>query len=156
MPSDPADRAHVVIRPPLLLLLCLLAGLGLHAAFPLPLVPAALAAPVGAALLAASLALFVWAVRTMLAVGEKLPTHEPTHQIVRAGPYGWTRNPIYLSFCGLLLGIAVWVNAIAVLAATVVCCLVLNKGVIEREEHYLESKFGPAYTTYKNAVRRWL
>jgi protein-S-isoprenylcysteine O-methyltransferase Ste14 len=156
MPSDAADRAHVLIRPPLLLLSCLLAGLGLHAAFPLPIVPDALAALLGAPLVGASLALFAWAVRTMTAAGEKLPTHEPTEKIVRAGPYTRTRNPIYLSFCALQLGIALWVNAAAVLATTVICFLVLQKGVIEREEHYLETKFGPTYTTYKSSVRRWL
>ena len=34
--------------------------------------------------------------------------------------------------------------------------LVMNRGVIEREERYLERKFGQAYTSYKARVRRWL
>jgi protein-S-isoprenylcysteine O-methyltransferase Ste14 len=32
----------------------------------------------------------------------------------------------------------------------------MNKGVIEREERYLENRFGNLYTVYKSRVRRWL
>jgi len=150
------DRARVMIRPPILLLLCLLAGLGGHAVIPLAFVPEALAVPVGAALVVASIGLFVWAVRTMLGAGQSLPTHEPTTAIVRAGPYGRGRNPIYLAFCGLQLGIAVWVNGVALLASAVVCFWVLQKGVVEREEAYLTAKFGEPYRAYQREVRRWL
>jgi len=34
--------------------------------------------------------------------------------------------------------------------------LVLQKGVIEREEAYLEQKFGSKYLRYKAKVRRWI
>jgi protein-S-isoprenylcysteine O-methyltransferase Ste14 len=33
---------------------------------------------------------------------------------------------------------------------------VINTGVIAREEHYLERKFGHAYRAYKARVRRWV
>jgi protein-S-isoprenylcysteine O-methyltransferase Ste14 len=34
--------------------------------------------------------------------------------------------------------------------------VVLAKGVIGREERYLEAKFGETYRNYKSRVRRWL
>ncbi len=34
--------------------------------------------------------------------------------------------------------------------------LLINRGVIDREERYLEHKFGELYVNYKNRVRRWL
>jgi len=33
--------------------------------------------------------------------------------------------------------------------------IVMERGVIEREERYLEKKFGDAYLAYKSRVRRW-
>jgi protein-S-isoprenylcysteine O-methyltransferase Ste14 len=37
-----------------------------------------------------------------------------------------------------------------------VCNCVLQKGVIDREEAYLEQKFGDKYLRYKIKVRRWI
>jgi protein-S-isoprenylcysteine O-methyltransferase Ste14 len=34
--------------------------------------------------------------------------------------------------------------------------LFMSRGVIAREERYLEHKFGAAYQDYKSRVRRWL
>jgi protein-S-isoprenylcysteine O-methyltransferase Ste14 len=34
--------------------------------------------------------------------------------------------------------------------------LLLNYGVINREERYLERKFGGEYEAYRGRVRRWL
>ena len=33
---------------------------------------------------------------------------------------------------------------------------VMQRGVIEREERYLERKFGEEYLGYKGRVRRWI
>ena len=46
---------------------------------------------------------------------------------------------------------ALW--AILLLPATL---LVIQRGVIEREERYLERKFGEEYLSYKGRVRRWI
>jgi len=34
--------------------------------------------------------------------------------------------------------------------------VVLQRGVVEREEWYLERKFGEKYMGYRNRVRRWI
>jgi len=33
---------------------------------------------------------------------------------------------------------------------------IINYGVIQREEHYLEVTFGERYRAYKQKVRRWI
>jgi protein-S-isoprenylcysteine O-methyltransferase Ste14 len=37
-----------------------------------------------------------------------------------------------------------------------VALLIINRGVIDREEQYLERKFGRQYLSYKESVRRWI
>jgi protein-S-isoprenylcysteine O-methyltransferase Ste14 len=76
--------------------------------------------------------------------------------IVRTGPYRFSRNPIYLAFSLLQLGIAIWVNSVWLLATLVGAVALIHSIVIQREEHYLERKFGAGYLDYKASVRRWL
>jgi protein-S-isoprenylcysteine O-methyltransferase Ste14 len=37
-----------------------------------------------------------------------------------------------------------------------VAVAVIDRGVIVREERYLEARFGTRYTDYKRRVRRWI
>ena len=82
--------------------------------------------------------------------------HKPTTAIVRSGPYQWSRNPIYLAFSILQLGIACWLNNLWVLVTLGAAWGLMTWVVIPREEHYLERKFGADYLQYKAKVRRWL
>ena len=65
--------------------------------------------------------------------------------IVRTGPYGFSRNPIYLAFSLLQLGIAIWVNSLWLLATLVGAVALIHCIVIPREEQCLErTGRGPA------------
>src|SRR5262245_1512900 len=151
------DNANVVIRPPIALALAIAAGLAGAWLYPLPFVPAAIPAPwVGAALLAAAFALAAWAVATMRHAGTRFETTEPTTRIVAAGPYRYTRNPIYSGMFLLLIGLAIGFDSLWLLVALVGFYFVIRYGVVAREEAYLERKFGSAYLDYKARVRRWL
>jgi APA family basic amino acid/polyamine antiporter len=155
--SSPAnDTAGVLIRPPLLYLCSLLAGGALEWLVPLPVFPAWTESPLGPVLIAVALVLFVLAVREFARARTPIPTNEPTQAIVRSGPYRVSRNPIYLAFTLLHLGIALWVNGGWLLAALVATTAILRFGVIAREERYLERRFGDAYLDYKRSVRRWI
>jgi len=101
------------------------------------------------------MALFVSSAGKFRAAGTAVPANKPTTAIVRTGPYRFSRNPIYLAFSLLQLGIAIWVNSLWLLA-TLAVALALIHVVIAREERYLERKFGAEYLAYKASVRRWL
>ncbi len=73
-----------------------------------------------------------------------------------SGPYRFTRNPIYLGMTIIFTGIAIAADSIWVLALLVPVLVIMNIGVIMREERYLEGKFGEDYRQYKASVRRWL
>jgi protein-S-isoprenylcysteine O-methyltransferase Ste14 len=145
-----------LIRPPLIYLTSLISGALIHLAMPVPFLPRTLAMPVGVPLVAAAIALFAYSVARFRAAGTPVPARKPTTAIVRAGPYRFSRNPIYLAFCLFQLGIAIWVNGVWLLATLVAAVALTNYVVIRREEQYLERKFGAQYLDYKASVRRWL
>jgi protein-S-isoprenylcysteine O-methyltransferase Ste14 len=148
-----ADVANLgLIRPPLVYLVAIGAGLLVR---PLQWLPASISAPVGSILVLAAVALFVFSVRTLRKAGTPVPGNLPTTTIVRAGPYRFSRNPIYVAFTLFQLGVAAWVNSLAVLAM-LVPAIALMGVVIGREERYLESRFPTDYPQYKREVRRWL
>jgi protein-S-isoprenylcysteine O-methyltransferase Ste14 len=111
---------------------------------------------VGAAVFVIALALFAWAIATITRAGSNVPTNRPTTTIVDAGPYRFTRNPIYLGMFFGLIGLAIAFDCIWLLVALVIFALVIRYGVVAREEAYLERKFGDAYGRYRSRVRRWL
>ena len=94
------------VRPPLVYLGSILFGLLLHFAWPLPLVQHPVGALVGAGVVLLAVGLFVTAVRTFRAASTPVPGNRPTTAIVRTGPYRFSRNPIYVAFSALQVGIA--------------------------------------------------
>ena len=110
----------------------------------------------GAALMAASLLLFGYAVKLFRAAGTPVPARKPTTAIVTTGPYRITRNPIYLAFSLLQLGLALLVGSWWLLATLVLAFALMHWIVVPREERYLEARFGDEYRRYKASARRWL
>ncbi|HET6925471.1 MAG TPA: isoprenylcysteine carboxylmethyltransferase family protein [Hyphomicrobiaceae bacterium] len=152
-----SDTAAVIMRPPLALLLAIMAGLALNWLVPLPFLPPDLPALwLGAAVFAVGLALAIWAITTMTRAGSNVPTNLPTTTIVEGGPYRFTRNPIYLSMFLGLIGLTVALDNFWLLAMLVLFAIVIRYGVVAREEAYLERKFGDVYRSYRSRVRRWL
>lgn len=155
-PNAAQDVAHLgLVRPPLLYLASLVTGALVQLARPFPFLPGTLV-PLGASLVVVAIALFFYSVAKFRAAGTPVPARKPTTVIVRTGPYRFSRNPIYLAFSLLQLGIAIWVNSLWLMATLVVAVAVIHYVVIPREEQYLERRFGADYLDYKGSVRRWL
>ena len=156
-PNAAQDVANLgLVRPPLVYLTSLLIGALIQLAKPLPFLPGTLTVPLGASLVVVAIALFSYSVAKFRAAGTPVPARKQTTAIVRAGPYGFSRNPIYLAFSLLQLGIAIWVNSLWLLATLAGAVALIHYVVIPREEQYLERRFGAEYLDYKGSVRRWL
>jgi len=155
-PAPVPEAANLgLVRPPLVYLCSIALGIILHSAWRIPLLPRNVTPRLGALLVVLAIGLFVFAVRTFRAAGTPVPGNRPTTTIVRTGPYRFSRNPIYLAFSLLQLGIAVWVNSIWLVTTLVAAVAVMSFVVIPKEERYLEARFPSDYSNYKSSVRRW-
>jgi protein-S-isoprenylcysteine O-methyltransferase Ste14 len=145
-----------IVRPPAVYLSAIALGLLLDLAWPLRLAPAAISVPLGAIAVLVAVALFLYAVRTLRSAGTPVPGNRPTTTIVRTGPFRFSRNPIYLSFSLLVLGVALLVSSWWLVATLAVAVALMSFVVVPREERYLERRFPSEYLPYKASVRRWL
>ncbi len=150
------DHAGVVAPAPIIYGGAFLLGALVHGLLPIPVLPLAAAPLIGIPLLACGAALAVWSRRTMERAGTNVHPARPAIRLVVTGPYGFSRNPMYLARTLLYVGLALLANALWILAAFVPLLAVIHYGVIAREERYLDAKFGDAYRQYRTRVRRWL
>jgi len=155
MPQD-RDTPGVIAPPPAIALAHLLAGLGLDALWPAPFLPAAAQWALGAALILPGAALALWCVWLFRRSRTAVEPWRPSTALVTEGPYRWSRNPIYVGLVAVFLGTACAVDSLWLLALAPLLVLALDRGVIAREEPYLERRFGEGYRTYCDHVRRWL
>ena len=81
---------------------------------------------------------------------------KPSSSLVTEGIYGLSRNPIYVGMAAIYAGLALTFDAPLALALLIPCLFVIDRGVIAREEPYLEARFDQAYRDYRARVRRWL
>ncbi|HKO25740.1 MAG TPA: isoprenylcysteine carboxylmethyltransferase family protein [Chloroflexota bacterium] len=93
---------------------------------------------------------------TMLRAHTPLDPRQPTRQLVTWGPFRLSRNPGYASEAMIYAGIASVVNTLWPFFFLPAVLVVIQRGVIAREEHYLKRKFGAEYRKYKARVRRWI
>jgi protein-S-isoprenylcysteine O-methyltransferase Ste14 len=155
-PKPKGDHPDILAPPPLIFFACALLSWLLQQLFPLQVMSYSLSLPIGIALACSAGSLGFWAVLVMKASGTNVRPDRPALKIVTSGPYGFTRNPMYLSLCLLQLGLGFILDGWIPLLCTIPLALILHFGVIVREEQYLESKFGEQYVAFKKAVRRWI
>jgi protein-S-isoprenylcysteine O-methyltransferase Ste14 len=101
-------------------------------------------------LVLAGLALAAWAVRAAAQVRLARPG-----ELVRRGPYAFSRNPMYVAATAVYTGIALIAGAAWPLLLLPAVLLATNL-VVTREERSLEARFGAGYRSYRTSVRRYL
>ncbi|MCJ8304221.1 isoprenylcysteine carboxylmethyltransferase family protein, partial [Shewanella sp.] len=81
---------------------------------------------------------------------------KPTTKIISTGIYAYSRNPIYLAFCTIPLGLGLFFSHIWLMLSVIPACISVYYLAIRPEEAYLTEKFGDEYLAYRSRVRRWL
>jgi protein-S-isoprenylcysteine O-methyltransferase Ste14 len=154
--SDQLDHARVWIPPPLLYALPFLLARLLQSVIPLPFLPESIV-PVAAILFfAVGIILCIWSIGLFRRSKTSLIPVRPTATLVLSGPYQVSRNPMYLGLLCLYLAAAFWLNLLWALVLVPLIIVIVQRIVIEKEERYLEQRFGETYLTYKAQVRRWI
>jgi protein-S-isoprenylcysteine O-methyltransferase Ste14 len=62
---------------------------------------------------------------------------------------------MYLAWELIIVGVGLAANAPWVILMAVPAAFITRRLVIDKEERYLEAKFGAEYLNYKSRVRRW-
>ena len=156
MSENDKDHAGVIFPPPLIYGGFLLIGFVIDFFWPIPVLPDIVQYAVGGVLLVLALTINVPAFISFRKVGTAVRPDRPTTAIITSGPFRFTRNPLYLSLALIYAGIAIAADSVWVMGFLIPVLLIMNRGVIAREEKYLEGKFGEEYRRYKETVRRWL
>jgi protein-S-isoprenylcysteine O-methyltransferase Ste14 len=75
---------------------------------------------------------------------------------VEAGPYSWSRNPQYVAFTAIYMGITLLLGTGWPLILLPLVIGATVAAVIAREERYMRTAFGADYEDYCRRVPRWL
>ncbi len=152
-----ADAPRYRIWPPVALGVPLLAGYGITAFWGDPVALATgLSRVIGTVLIVAFALWNGWALWLMGRARTGLLPGDPTRTIIDRGPFGVSRNPLYLGLVVLYIGLALLWPSFWALVLTPVGVAALWWGAIAPEERYLAAKFGEEYEEYRRRVRRWL
>jgi len=117
----------------------------------------ALTVLIGAALIAAGLALWTWTVRLFARIGQgTLAPWDPTRQLVVAGPYRHVRNPMITAVLAVLIGEAALFGSPGLLILSAAFLTINWVFFVVQEEPGLERRFGDEYREYKRGVPRWI
>ena len=156
MADDRRDHPGIYVPPPLIYAVPLAFGLVLNRRRPVPFLPRGVARSLGWALLGGGGLLMGWFFRTMHSGDAPLRTYKPVPRLITGGPFRYTRNPGYLSLAMIYAGVASLANALWAIVLLPAALVAIRRGVIEREERYLERTFSEEYLRYKMQVRRWI
>jgi len=138
-----------------LLVAVVLGGLFTDRALSLPpLLPQVLGAGLGALLLTAGLALWVWCL--VLFKGKGVPVNPP-RELVVVGVYAWVRNPMLTGLCTALFGLGFILNSVSMVFMWAPAFVALNLIELKLvEEPELERRFGADFNEYKHRVPRFV
>lgn len=112
--------------------------------------------PVGWALVVAFAAWNGWALWLFRRHRTGLLPGQETRAMLEDGPFGISRNPLYVGLLGLYVGLALLVPTFWGLALFPAAVLLVLWGAILPEERFLHEAFGPPYDDYRRRVPRWL
>ncbi|MFT7631983.1 MAG: protein-S-isoprenylcysteine O-methyltransferase Ste14 [Mariniblastus sp.] len=158
MPDEPYDRLDLKILPLTLCLYMVMLGIVVHWScnWFIQLRMGQAWGILGLLLMLLAYWNIKWCFRLFAAAKTHTNTTKPALTIVDAGPYRFSRNPMYASYVVGYAGLVLLMDSPVMFAVLVYFIYTLTEIVIKPEEQYLERQFGKEYLDYKNSRRRWI
>ena len=142
--------------PPVYLLLAMVMMALLHLVLPLRQVVTLPWRLVGVLPLVLGLALNVMADTQLKQYRTTVKPFERPATFVTTSVYRMTRNPMYLGFVLILLGVALLLGSLSAFFIILPFAVVMEVVFIRREEHMMDATFGREWLAYRARVRRWI
>ncbi len=98
----------------------------------------------------------LWAISHFVRAQTPVKPHTEAARLVIAGPYRYSRNPMYLGLLCVLIGTAIGLGTLSPWLVPPAFILVITEHFIRPEERRLEARFGEEFRRYRASVRRWL
>ena len=110
----------------------------------------------GVAMILAGLGLDLWTAWTFSRARTTILPHRGASALVTAGPFRFSRNPIYVGNTLLTAGLGLAFDNLWLVGAAFLAAFLVQKLAIAREEAHLARRFGAEWEAYAARVRRWL
>lgn len=113
--------------------------------------------PLATVVLATGLAIFVWCVSDFITAGRGTPApYEAPRELVVRGLYRIVRNPMYVGVLTVIVGEALLLRSLPLLAYVAAVFAAFHARVLWYEEPTLARQFGGTWDDYRRSVPRWL
>jgi len=138
------------------LLIAILLMIALHFLFPVVRIIPVPWIIFGLIPLAIGIAINLIADKAFHQVNTTVKPFEESASLITEGVFRYTRNPMYLGFVLILIGIALMFGSLSPWIVVPTYAIMMDILFIRVEEDMLDAKFGSAWLDYMAKVRRWL
>ena len=144
------------ILPPTYLLISILVMVDLGLVFPIPRVIPPFWNLLGLLPVAFGVLLNLVADRAFQQAHTTVKPFFQSSSLVTEGAYQVSRNPMYLGFALVLIGIAILLRSLAPYLVIALFVLVIDRVFIRVAEQMLADQFGGKWEAYRKQTRRWI
>jgi len=144
------------IMPPTWLLISIITMLTLHFLFPVAWIVLPLWNLLGLIFIALGMMMDLIADKAFHQMHTTVKPFEESSVLVTSGVFQISRNPMYLGFVFILMGIAILLRSLSPYLVISTFAFLIDRTYIRVEEGMLAKKFGTTWDAYKAKTRRWL
>ncbi len=142
--------------PPKLLLLSVLGSIALHYLIPIAQFISFPFTLAGIIFVAVGWAVTLWSERVIESYGTALHCMKKPTTLVIDGPFRYSRNPFYLGYLIIIIGVAVMLGSLVAFIGPLIFISIISIVTIPNEEAKLQQTFSSEYVEYRRRVRRWI